>query len=73
MALVVMDLSNTQGQSPAVNIERLVSTAVLRAGMLPVVLQDFEDALEEEPSDYDAEVAKRNRDFNQKHGWRRKW
>ena len=55
-----------------VNIERLVSTAVLRAGVLPVTLADFEEALEEEPSDYDAEVAKRNRDFNKKHGWRRK-
>ena len=46
-------------------MERLVSTAVLRAGMLPVVLQDFEDALEEEPSDFDFAVWKRNRDFNQ--------
>jgi len=37
-----------------------------------VTVADFEEALEEEPSDYDAEVAKRNREFNKKHGWRRK-
>ena len=51
--------------------ERWQATMVC-AGVLPVTLADFEEALEEEPSDYDAEVAKRNRDFNQKHGWRQK-
>ena len=50
-----------------------MSTAVLRAGVLPVVLKDFVDALEEEPSDFDFAVWKRNREFDQKHGWRRKW
>ena len=64
-------VSETEGRS-AVNMERVVSSAVLRAGVLPVTLADFEEALEEEPSDYDAEVAKRNREFNKKHGWRRK-
>ena len=64
-------VSETEGRS-AVNMERVVSSAMLRAGVLPVTLADFEEALEEEPSDYDAEVAKRNRDFNKKHGWRRK-
>ena len=61
----------TEGRS-AVNIERVVSTAVLRAVILPVTAADFEDALEEEPSDYDADVAQRNIAFNQKYGWRRK-
>jgi len=64
-------VSETEGRS-AVNMERVVSSAMLRAGVLPVTLADFEEALEEEPSDYDAEVAKQNREFNQKHGWRRK-
>lgn len=61
----------TQGRS-AVNMERLVSTAVLRAGGLPVSRIDFELALEEEPSDYDPTVAKANAKYNAQYGWKRR-
>jgi len=59
--------SETEGRS-AVNLERLVKSGLTRrnaARRITGILQDFEDALEEEPSDFDFAVWKRNRDFNQ--------
>jgi hypothetical protein len=61
----------TKGRS-AVNMERLVSTAVLRAGGIPVSRVDFELALDEEPSDYDAMVAKANAKYNALRGWKKR-
>ena len=61
-------IDQTAGRS-AVNMERLVSTAVTKAGGMPVGRVEFEDALEEEPSDYDAIVATANAKYDHKHGW----
>ena len=54
----------------AVNMERLISTAVQRAGCLSVMARHFEEAMLEEPSDFDPVVAKKNADYNKKFGWR---
>ena len=62
-------LEQTDGRS-AVNMERLVSTAVGRGGGLAVGKSDFMLALEEERSDFDEEVAGQNAEYNCKHGWR---
>ena len=62
-------IDQTAGRS-AVNMERLVSTAVTKAGGMPVGRVEFEDALEEEPSDYDVVVATANAKYDAKHGWR---
>ena len=64
-------VKQTAGRS-AVNMERMVSTAVLRAGEVPVGRADFELALEEEPSDYYAKVATSNAEYNALHGWTNK-
>ncbi len=66
MAMVVEE---TAGRS-AVNLTRLVSTAVTKAHGMPVSYIDFEMAMESEPSDFDAEVARSNQKFDEKHGWR---
>lgn len=62
-------VQNTAGRS-AVNMQRLISTAVQRAGYLPVMLMHFEAAMSEEPSDYDPVNAEKNSKYNQKYGWR---
>mgnify|MGYP003114879128 CR=1 FL=1 len=56
----------------AVNIERVVSTAVKRA-LGGATLMDFEAAMEQEPSDYDGETAEKNKLFDEQHGWRGAW
>ena len=58
----------TAGRS-AVNMERLVSTAAMHAGVTPVSLADFESALGEEPSDFDKVTAAKNAKFDRAHGW----
>ena len=63
-------VEQTAGRS-AVNMERLVSTAVLRAQGLPVSRIDFELAIEEEPNDFDIRVATQNFKYDQKYGWRK--
>jgi SpoVK/Ycf46/Vps4 family AAA+-type ATPase len=62
-------VQNTAGRS-AVNMQRLISTAVQRAGFIPVMLVHFQDAMSEEPSDYDPVNAEKNFKYNQKYGWR---
>lgn len=62
-------IQETNGRS-AVNLERLVSTAVTKADGMPVSRADFDLAMEEEPSDFDLKVAAANREYDQKHGWR---
>ena len=52
------------------NLERLISTAVAYAHGQPVTYPDFEEAMETEPSDYDARVAARHAKFDKKFGWR---
>jgi hypothetical protein len=59
----------TAGRS-AVNMERLVSTAVMRAGEVSASRADFELAMQEEPSDYDAKVATLNAKFYEQFGWK---
>jgi len=51
-------------------MQRLISTAVQRAGFIPVMLVHFQDAMSEEPSDYDPVNAEKNLKYNQKYGWR---
>tara|TARA_R110000796_G_scaffold16601_3_gene51741 strand:- start:69 stop:1097 length:1029 start_codon:yes stop_codon:yes gene_type:complete len=58
----------TAGRS-AVNMERLVSSAAMHAGGVPVSLADFEAALGEEPSDFDKVTASKNAKFDRAHGW----
>jgi len=58
----------TNGRS-AVNLERLVSTALTKADGMPVSRADFDLAMEEEPSDFDLKVATANREYDKKHGW----
>ena len=58
----------TAGRS-AVNMERLVSSAAMHAGVTPVSLADFEAALGEEPSDFDKATAAKNAKFDRAHGW----
>lgn len=58
----------TAGRS-AVNLERLVSTAVMRALGQPVAFENFEQALEEEPSDFDLKVATQHAKYDRKFGW----
>ena len=53
----------------AVNIERLVSTAVLRAVGAPVSRASFDQAFLEEPSDFDVKVARINQKYDNEHGW----
>ena len=60
-----------EGRS-AVNIERVVSTAVKRA-LGGVDMMDFDLAIEQEPSDFDDATAKKNKQFNEQHGWRGAW
>ena len=62
-------IQETNGRS-AVNLERLVSTAVTKADGMPVSRADFDLAMEEEPSDFDLKVAAANREYDKKHGWR---
>ena len=62
-------VQNTAGRS-AVNMQRLISTAVQRAGHLLVMQMHFERAMIEEPSDYDPVIAEKNAKYNTKHGWR---
>ena len=72
-ALQSQDIHNivakTAGRS-AVNLERLISTAVAYAHGQPVTYPDFEEAMETEPSDYDPRVAARHAKFDKKFGWR---
>ena len=64
-------VNETRGRS-AVNLIQLVSTACLRAEGTAVCRADFELALEEEPSDYDAASAKRYLKYNISHGWKKR-
>ena len=59
----------TAGRS-AVNMERLISTAVVHGGGLRVSRHHFQRALEEERSDYNQMVAGQNMQYDLKHGWR---
>lgn len=61
-------VKKTAGRS-AVNMERLISTAATIADNAPVCLNDFLAALKASPSDYNEEVAQKNKDYDRKHGW----
>eukprot|EP00966_Prymnesium_polylepis_P335049 7390406-Prymnesium_polylepis.1 len=72
-ALKPADIYNIVDKTPgrsAVNLERLVSTAVMGALGQPVTYLDFEQAMEIEPSDFDARVAARHAKYDKKFGWR---
>jgi len=56
----------------AVNIERVVSTAVKRA-LVGATLMDFIAAMEQEPSDYDAITTEKNKLYDTQHGWHGAW
>ena len=58
----------TAGRS-GVNMERLISSACTAAAGMPVGRDDFETALEGEPSDFDMRTAKTNAKYDEKHGW----
>ena len=58
----------TAGRS-GVNMERLISSACTAAAGMPVGRDDFETALEAEPSDFDMRTAKTNAKYDEKHGW----
>ena len=62
-------IDKTVGRS-AVNLERLVSTAVMGALGQPVTYEDFEQAMDTEPSDFDARVSARHAKYDKKFGWR---
>ena len=65
----IANSTHTKLPGSAVNVERLVSTAVLRAGGLPVSYKNFEEALAQEPSDFYEKVAQANAKYYEKHGW----
>ena len=65
-------VANELAGRSAVNIERVVSTAVKRAHG-GATLMDFEAAMEQEPSDYDGETAEKNKLFDSQHGWHGAW
>ena len=58
----------TAGRS-GVNMERLISSACTTAAGMPVSRDEFETALEAEPSDFDNVTAKKNAKYDEKHGW----
>ena len=59
----------TQGRS-AVNLVRVISTAATYADGLPLMRMHFEQAMEDERSDYDEQVVAMNRKYDAKFGWR---
>jgi hypothetical protein len=61
-------VEQTAGRS-AVNMERLISSAAIKAACAPVTRDEFVAAIEEEPSDFDRAVAAKNAKFDAKHGW----
>ena len=63
-----MIVEKTKGRS-AVNIQRLVSTAISEALMEPVMLEHFESALLSEKSDFNMATARANRKYDEQYGW----
>ena len=63
-----MIVEKTKGRS-AVNIQRLVSTAISEASLEPVMLAHFESALLSEKSDFNMATARANRKYDEQYGW----
>ena len=63
-----MIVEKTKGRS-AVNIQRLVSTAISEASMEPVMLAHFESAMLSERSDFNKATARANRKYDEQYGW----
>ena len=62
-------VAGTEGRS-AVNLERLISSAAKHAAGMPVTEENFRDAMEEEPTDFDKKTAAKCVKYNRVHGWK---
>ena len=62
-------VAGTEGRS-AVNLERLISSAAKHAAGTPVTEENFRDAMEEEPTDFDKKTALKCAKYDRVHGWK---